>query len=95
MGRDQQQVRHTRIFVQFVIFWAALQSWKHIDPAQWAKGGPAMNKYAFAFGLLFVVISAVYLFVSNDLQGAVLLFALGIAMATMSLILIHAMNTDA
>jgi hypothetical protein len=54
-----------------------------------------MNKYAYAFGLFFVLLSAVYLFVSNDLQGAVLLFALGIAVATMSLILIHAMNTDA
>ena len=53
-----------------------------------------MNKYAYAFGLLFVVLSAVYLFVSNDLQGATLLFAFGIAMATMTLILIHAMNTD-
>ena len=53
-----------------------------------------MNKYAYAFGFLFVVLSAVYLFVSNDLQGATLLFALGIAMATMTLILIHAMNTD-
>lgn len=53
-----------------------------------------MNKYAYAFGLLFVVIGAVYLFVSNDLQGAVLLFALGIAMTSMTLILIHAMNTD-
>jgi hypothetical protein len=53
-----------------------------------------MNKYAYAFGLLFVVLSAIYLFVSNDLQGAVLLFALGIAMGTMTLILIHAMNTD-
>jgi hypothetical protein len=54
-----------------------------------------MNKFAYAFGLLFVTIGAIYLFVSNDLQGAVLLFALGIAMATMTLILIHAMNTDA
>jgi len=54
-----------------------------------------MNKYAYAFGLFFVLLSAAYLFVSNDLQGAVLLFALGIAVATMSLILIHAMNTDA
>ena len=53
-----------------------------------------MNKYAYAFGLLFVILSAVYLFVSNDLQGATLLFCLGIAMATMTLILIHAMNTD-
>ena len=26
MGRNQQQMRHTRIFVQFVVFWAALQS---------------------------------------------------------------------
>ena len=26
MGWDQQQLRHTRIFVQFVVFWAALQS---------------------------------------------------------------------
>ena len=95
MGRDQQQVRHTRIFVQFVVFRAALQSLKHVRPAHWAKGGPAMNKYAYAFGLLFVIIGAVYLFVSNDLQGAVLLFALGIAMTTMTLILIHAMNTDA
>ena len=56
--------------------------------------GVAVNKYAYAFGLLFVVLSAVYLFVSNDLQGAVLLFSLGIAMATMTLILIHAMTTD-
>ena len=95
MGRDQQQVRHTRIFVQFAVFRAALQSLKHVRPAHWAKGGPTMNKYAYAFGLLFVVIGAVYLFVSNDLQGAVLLFALGIAMTTMSLILIHAMTTDA
>ena len=54
----------------------------------------SVNRYAYAFGLLFVVIGAVYLFVSNDLQGAVLLFALGIAMTTMTLILIHAMNTD-
>jgi hypothetical protein len=56
--------------------------------------GVAVNKYAYAFGLLCVVLSAVYLFVSNDLQGATLLFCLGIAMATMTLILIHAMNTD-
>jgi hypothetical protein len=56
--------------------------------------GVAVNKYAYAFGMLFVVLSAVYLFVSNDLQGATLLFCLGIAMATMTLILIHAMNTD-
>ncbi|MEI6848656.1 MAG: hypothetical protein WCK50_01365 [bacterium] len=54
-----------------------------------------MNKFAYAFGLFFVLLSAIYLFVSNDLQGAVLLFALGIAVTTMSLILIHAMNTDA
>jgi hypothetical protein len=53
-----------------------------------------MNKFAYAFGLLFVAIGAVYLFVSNDLQGAVLFFALGIAMTTMTLILIHAMTTD-
>lgn len=53
-----------------------------------------MNKYAYAFGLLFVILSAVYLIVSSDLQGAVLLFSLGIAMATMTLILIHAMTTD-
>ncbi|MBU6256216.1 MAG: hypothetical protein KGN04_02150 [Chloroflexi bacterium] len=53
-----------------------------------------MNKYAYAFGLLFVVIGAVYLAGSNDLQGAVLLFALGVAMTTMTLILIHAMTTD-
>jgi len=26
VGRDLQQMRHTRIFVQFVVFWAALQS---------------------------------------------------------------------
>lgn len=53
-----------------------------------------MNKYAYAFGLFFVALSTVYLFVSNDLQGATLLFALGIAVATMTLILVHAMNTD-
>ena len=58
------------------------------------KGGTTINKFAYAIGLLFVVLGAVYLFVSNDLQGAVLLFALGIAMTTMTLILIHAMNTD-
>jgi hypothetical protein len=87
-------MRHTRIFVQFVLFWAALQSPKHRRPTLNGKVGVAMNKYAYAFGLLFVVLSAVYLFVSNDLQGAVLLFCLGIAMATMTLILIHAMTTD-
>jgi hypothetical protein len=56
--------------------------------------GATVNKYAYAFGLLFVVIGAVYLAGSNDLQGAVLLFALGVAMTTMTLILIHAMTTD-
>jgi hypothetical protein len=86
--------RHTRIFVHFVVFWAALQSSKHSRPALNGKVGAAMNKYAYAFGLLFVVLSAIYLVVSNDLQGATLLFCLGIAMATMTLILIHAMNTD-
>ncbi len=64
------------------------------DQPTWALGGSTMNRFAYAFGLLFVLLGAVYLFVSNDLQGAVLLFALGIAMATMTLILIHAMNTD-
>ena len=33
VGWDQQQLRHTRIFVQFVVFWAALQSPKHSRPA--------------------------------------------------------------
>jgi hypothetical protein len=37
MGWDQQ-VRHTRIFVQFVVFWAALQSWKHVDQPNGRKG---------------------------------------------------------
>lgn len=53
-----------------------------------------MNKYAYAFGALFVVLGSIYLIVSNDLQGAVLLVSLGIAMTTMTLILIHAMNTN-
>jgi uncharacterized membrane protein len=94
MSRDGQQVRHTRIFVQFVLFWAALQLPEQRRSTLKRKVRSAMNKYAYAFGLLFVILSAVYLIVSSDLQGAVLLFSLGIAMATMTLILIHAMTTD-
>ena len=94
MSRNRQQVRHSGIFVQFVVFRAALQSEQRTATARLGERGSSVNRYAYAFGLLFVVIGAIYLFVSNDLQGAVLLFALGIAMTTMTLILIHAMNTD-
>ena len=52
-------------------------------------------KFAAAFGLIFVVIGSIYLFVSKDLGGAFLLIALGVAMGTMALILIHAMNSEA
>ena len=52
-------------------------------------------KFAAAFGLIFVVIGSIYLFVSKDLGGAFLLLALGVAMGTMALILLHAMNSEA
>ena len=52
-------------------------------------------KFAAAFGLIFVVIGSIYYFVSKDLGGAFLLLALGVAMGTMALILLHAMNSEA
>ncbi len=52
-------------------------------------------KFAAAFGLIFVVIGSIYYVVSKDLGGAFLLIALGVAMGTMALILIHAMNSEA
>ena len=52
-------------------------------------------KFAAAFGLIFVVIGSIYYFVSKDLGGAFLLIALGVAMGTMALILLHAMNSEA
>jgi hypothetical protein len=52
-------------------------------------------KFATAFGLIFVVIGSIYLFVSKDLGGAFLLLTLGVAMGTMALILLHAMNSEA
>ena len=52
-------------------------------------------KFAAAFGLIFVVIGSIYYIVSKDLGGAFLLLALGVAMGTMALILLHAMNSEA
>jgi hypothetical protein len=52
-------------------------------------------KYAVPFGLIFVVIGSIYYFVSKDPGGAFMLLALGIAMGTMALILLHAMNSEA
>jgi hypothetical protein len=52
-------------------------------------------KYALAFGLIFVVIGTVYLVVSGDTGGAFMLIALGVAMSTMTAVLVHAMNSEA
>ncbi len=52
-------------------------------------------KYALAFGLIFVVIGTVYLVVSGDTGGAFMLGALGVAMSTMTAVLVHAMNSEA
>jgi len=52
-------------------------------------------RFAVPFGLIFVVIGSIYFFVSRDLGGAFLLLALGVAMGTMALILLHAMNSEA
>ncbi|MFO0221648.1 MAG: hypothetical protein ACK51I_02130 [Chloroflexota bacterium] len=52
-------------------------------------------KYALAFGLIFVVIGTVYLLVSGDAGGAFMLVALGVAMSTMTAVLVHAMNSEA
>jgi hypothetical protein len=52
-------------------------------------------KYALAFGLIFVVIGSVYLVVSRDSEGAFMLVALGVAMSTMTAVLVHAMNSEA
>lgn len=52
-------------------------------------------KYALAFGLIFVVIGSVYLVVSGDSGGAFMLVALGVAMSTMTAVLVHAMNSEA
>ena len=51
-------------------------------------------KFAAAFGLIFVVIGSVYYVVSKDLGGAFMLLTLGVAMGTMALILLHAMNSE-
>ena len=53
-----------------------------------------MKKYAFGFGLLFLVIGSAYLLLSGDLGGAFLLGALGIGMSTMAFVVIHAMTTE-
>ncbi|MFM7781843.1 MAG: hypothetical protein ACKO8J_01950 [Candidatus Limnocylindrus sp.] len=52
-------------------------------------------RYALAFGLLFVVIGTLYLVVSGDAGGAFMLVALGVAMSTMTAVLVHAMNSEA
>jgi hypothetical protein len=52
-------------------------------------------KYALAFGMIFVVIGTVYLLVSGDAGGAFMLVALGVAMSTMTAVLVHAMNSEA
>ena len=52
-------------------------------------------RFAAAFGLIFVVIGSVYYFASKDLGGAFMLLTLGVAMGTMALILLHAMNSEA
>jgi hypothetical protein len=52
-------------------------------------------KYAAAFGLIFVAIGSIYFYVSRDLGGAFMLLALGVAMSTMAVILVHAMNSEA
>jgi hypothetical protein len=51
-------------------------------------------KYALAFGLIFVVIGTIYLLVSGDTGGAFMLGVLGVAMTTMTAILVHAMNSE-
>lgn len=53
-----------------------------------------MNRFAIAFGSLFLVIGSVYLYMSNDIGGAFMILALGVAMATMTSIVAHAMDTD-
>ncbi|MFM7504136.1 MAG: hypothetical protein ACKOC3_04820 [Candidatus Limnocylindrus sp.] len=52
-------------------------------------------RYALAFGLLFVVIGTLYLVLSGDAGGAFMLVALGVAMSTMTAVLVHAMNSEA
>lgn len=52
-------------------------------------------KFAVGFGLIFVVVGSVYYIVSKELGGAFMLIALGVAMGTMALILLHAMNSEA
>ena len=52
-------------------------------------------KYAAAFGLIFVAIGSIYYYVSRDLGGSFMLLTLGVAMSTMALILMHAMNSEA
>ncbi|MFM8279026.1 MAG: hypothetical protein ACKN9R_01565 [Candidatus Limnocylindrus sp.] len=53
-----------------------------------------MRTFPIAFGALFFLIGGVYLFVSNDIAGAFMLITLGVAMATMTMIVIHAMETN-
>jgi hypothetical protein len=53
-----------------------------------------MSRFAIAFGSLFFVIGSAYLYMSNDIGGGFMIIALGVAMATMTTIVIHAMNTD-
>ncbi|MEI6271089.1 MAG: hypothetical protein WCP38_01865 [Chloroflexota bacterium] len=52
-------------------------------------------KFAAAFGLIFVAIGSIYYYVSRDLGGSFMLLTLGVAMSTMALILMHAMNSEA
>ncbi|MEY4388860.1 MAG: hypothetical protein RLZZ432_579 [Chloroflexota bacterium] len=54
-----------------------------------------MKRFAVAFGALFVAIGTVYYVLSGDIGGVAMLYALGVAMTTMTLIIIHAMDTAA
>ena len=60
-----------------------------------AAFGLTLVAFHFIIFLIFVVIGSIYLFVSKDLGGAFLLLTLGVAMGTMALILLHAMNSEA
>jgi hypothetical protein len=80
-------MRHTRIFVQFVVFWAALQSPKHNRLAQQLKGGSSHEQVRLR---LWPPLCGPQRRLSLRLKRS----QWRIAMATMTLILIHAMNTD-
>ena len=64
-----------------------------VDPVIAARC-KTLRTFPIAFGALFFLIGGVYFYVSNDIAGAFMLITLGVAMATMTMIVIHAMETD-